>query len=223
MRKIPTVFKRVASSYSEDAQRRYNSRVVHDEVNPNAEWVLAGEGVATKKWDGACCMLRDGKLFKRLELKPGKTPPSDFEPMQEPDEATGVIPGWVPVGSGPEDQWFRRAFEQFKEYDTSIPDGTYEAVGPHFGGGNHDKNPEHLACDTLIRHGELRGGVFGEQPGGAPADLQSCPRTFEGLRNWLPAHDIEGIVFHHPDGRMAKIKVRDFGLTRSATANRTAS
>ena len=25
--------------------------------------------------------------------------------------------------------------------------------------------------------------------------------------------DIEGIVWHHPDGRMAKIKRRDFGLS----------
>lgn len=27
--------------------------------------------------------------------------------------------------------------------------------------------------------------------------------------------NIEGIVFHHPDGRMAKIKLRDFGISRA--------
>lgn len=40
------------------------------------------------------------------------------------------------------------------------------------------------------------------------------PRDFDGLRAWLDGKDIEGIVFHHPDGRMAKIKLRDFGLRR---------
>jgi len=35
-----------------------------------------------------------------------------------------------------------------------------------------------------------------------------------GFREWLKGRDIEGLVFHHPDGRMAKIKKRDFGLKR---------
>ena len=30
----------------------------------------------------------------------------------------------------------------------------------------------------------------------------------------LHAFQFEGIVFHHPDGRMAKIKLKDFGLYR---------
>jgi hypothetical protein len=41
-----------------------------------------------------------------------------------------------------------------------------------------------------------------------------APRTFNELREWLSGMDIEGIVFHHPDGRMAKIKKRDFGIRR---------
>lgn len=36
--------------------------------------------------------------------------------------------------------------------------------------------------------------------------------TFDGLREWLTSHPVEGLVFHHPDGRLAKIKRRDFGL-----------
>jgi len=34
------------------------------------------------------------------------------------------------------------------------------------------------------------------------------------LRDWIKPLDIEGLVFHHPDGRMAKIKKRDFGFRR---------
>jgi hypothetical protein len=44
------------------------------------------------------------------------------------------------------------------------------------------------------------------------------PRDFAGLRSFLattdsvyaPGNPPEGIVFHHPDGRRAKIKRKDF-------------
>jgi hypothetical protein len=37
------------------------------------------------------------------------------------------------------------------------------------------------------------------------------PRDLDGLRGWLLAHpQYEGIVWHHPDGRRAKLKHRDF-------------
>jgi hypothetical protein len=29
--------------------------------------------------------------------------------------------------------------------------------------------------------------------------------------------NIEGIVWHHPDGRMAKLKLRDFGVKRAGS------
>ena len=51
-----------------------NTRLVYDEVVPGAEWVVAGEGRATRKWDGTCCMVRNGVLYKRYDAKRGKTP-----------------------------------------------------------------------------------------------------------------------------------------------------
>lgn len=43
------------------------------------------------------------------------------------------------------------------------------------------------------------------------ADVFDVPRDFAGLRDWLLAHpQYEGIVRHHPDGRRAKLKHRDF-------------
>ncbi len=185
MQKIITLFQR---NYETD-------RLVRDEVTPGAEWVSAGEGIATRKWDGACCMVRQGRLYKRLELKAGRNPPGSFEPMQEPDPVTGATPGWVPVDDGPEDKWFRKAASS-----TPFPeDGTYEAVGPHFGGGNHNKNPEGRLTDTLERHGNVRWEL-------------GVPRDFIGLKLWFTdtASPVEGIVWHHPDGRMVKIKRRDF-------------
>lgn len=180
MRKIISLF-----------QRNYDGdRLVRDEVVPGAEWVLAGEGTATRKLDGTCCMVRDGKLYKRYEVKQGKKPPANFEPANEVDENTGKQQGWVPVGDGPEDAYHREAFAAgFHD------DGTYELVGPKVQG-----NPEGFATHRLLPHGTLH--------------LPDAPRTYDALKAWLAEHDIEGIVWHHPDGRMVKIKKRDFGLDR---------
>lgn len=43
------------------------------------------------------------------------------------------------------------------------------------------------------------------------------PRTFGELRRYLEQHDIEGIVWWHPDGRMVKIKGKDFGIRRGVS------
>jgi len=79
-------------------------------------------------------------------------------------------------------------------------DGTYELLGPKVQG-----NPEHAQNSLLVCHGHGTAGNLGSD----------VPRTYDGLREWLAGKDIEGIVFHHDDGRMAKIKLRDFGLKRS--------
>lgn len=32
------------------------------------------------------------------------------------------------------------------------------------------------------------------------------------LLDWLTSHEEEGLVFHHPDGRLAKLRRKDFGI-----------
>ena len=172
-------------------QRNYDGdRQVRDEVVPGAEWVIAGEGRATRKWDGTCCMVQGGKLFKRYEVKPGKTPPPDFIPANDVDENTGKQQGWRPVGDGPEDVWHREAFKGTE------PDGTYELVGPKVQGGI-----EGFVSHELVPHGQHE---------------VCAPRTFAELRAWFMAagNDIEGVVWWHDDGRMVKIKAKDFGIAR---------
>lgn len=177
MRKIISLFKR---NYDGD-------RLVRDEVVPGAEWVLLGEGVATRKFDGTCCLVSGGKLFKRYDAKGGKPAPEGFVAAQEPDEVTGHWPGWLPVGNGPEDRWHREAFPS-----DPLLDGTYELVGPKVQG-----NPEGFPCHILLRHG---------------ADiLYGVPRSYDGLKEYfLRCSGFEGIVWHHADGRMVKIKKKDF-------------
>lgn len=174
-------------------QRNYDGdRLVRDEVVPGAEWVQAGEGIATRKYDGTCCMIRDGKLYKRYDAKKGKTPPPNFEPSQDYDEITGHMPGWIPVGDGPDDQWHREGLVN----TPNLTDGTYELLGPKIQG-----NPEKVGTThQLIKHGIT--------------NLPDCPRTYNELKKWFEGVDIEGVVWHHPDGRMVKIKAKDFGIKR---------
>jgi hypothetical protein len=203
--------KKIISLY----QRNYDGdRLVRDEVTPGAEWVLAGEGIATVKIDGTCCLVRDGKLFKRYDAKKGRTPPDGWEPCElEANEHTGHWPGWLPVGDGPEDKWHREAWEHLKSTKRAqggiveIVDGTYELIGPKIQG-----NPYGFSRHLLIQHGLWLPGFTG-----------SAPRDFESLRLWFANNEIEGVVWHHPDGRMVKIKRKDFGLPWPAKAMQRAS
>lgn len=43
-----------------------------DEVIFGVEWVINGEGVVICKWDGICCMIKDGVLYKCYDVKKGK-------------------------------------------------------------------------------------------------------------------------------------------------------
>jgi len=184
MRKIPTIFER-----DWNGDRSHVLNVPH----PDCAWVFAGEGIATRKIDGTCCMVRGGKLYRRREIKPGPkaVAPLEFE-LVSFDPETGKSVGWMPVGEGPEDKYHREAFS------ITCDDGTYELVGPNIQG-----NPEHYDRPRLVPHSSL-----------ALSQEDQPPREFEALRKWLETRDIEGIVFHHPEGRMAKIKKRDFGLKR---------
>lgn len=200
-------------------QRNYDGdRLVRNEVVPGAEWVMAGEGVATRKWDGTCCKIEHGQLWKRYDAKQGKTPPDGFVAAQDdPDPETGHWPGWLLVRNEPNDQWLREAYiyrngQAMESYGGSLPDGTYECVGPKVQG-----NPEKFGRHDLKLHG---GWIIGDHLAANPQKWDDCPRTFDGIRDYLSRHDIEGIVWHHPDGRMVKIKARDFGIKRTPTRER---
>jgi Family of unknown function (DUF5565) len=188
MKKIPTLFQRTA-----------RGPLVVDQLTPGCEWVAAGEGWATRKLDGTCCLIRGDKLFKRRAFKSSENPPEDFE-MVDFDAYTGTTYGWVPVGDGPEDQYHREAFDPLAVRGF---DGTYELVGPKVQG-----NPEGFYAHILVAHELL--SLLGD----AGPSSEIPPRDFAGIRAYLDGRDIEGIVFHHPDGRMVKIKGRDFGLVR---------
>lgn len=182
MKKIPTLFERV-----------YENHCVAD-ILPNVthgmEWVLDGDGIATVKIDGSCCAIIDGEFYKRYDAKRGKNPPTGALPCCDPDPITGHWPHWVKVSQDDKsNKWFIRAYENTPG---EVLDGTYEAIGPHFQG-----NPYGLSDDILERHGAKE--IF-------------PPRTFDGLREYLKQHNIEGIVFWKDGEPQCKIKRSDFGF-----------
>lgn len=188
--------KKISSLFKRDYEGRGSGKgYVYNEVVEGSEWVINGEGIATEKFDGTCCMIQDGKLFKRYDAKHGKQPPEGFMPAQDPDPKTGHWPGWLAVDTNnPADKWHIEGWEGRDDRT----DGTYELCGPKVQG-----NPLNLSKHKLLPHG----GVI----------LDGFPRDFDGIREKLQFLTIEGIVWHHPDGRMVKIKKKDFLYENSAT------
>ena len=187
MKKIPTLFERTFE----------DGHVVHTThcVTPGMEWVLRGEGIATIKWDGACCALIDGQLYKRYDAKNGKQPPAGAIPCCDPDPVTGHWPHWLKCDpNNPADRWFLSA------HATDTNDGTYEAIGPHF-----NNNPYSLKEDWLVPHGKHV--------------VEVDDRSFDGIRKFLEEYEIEGLVFWKDGEPQCKIKRRDFGLPWPVATN----
>lgn len=178
MKKIKSLFKRDYEGL----------RQVFNQVVEGSEWVQLGEGIATRKFDGTSCMVKNKVLYKRYDVKKGRSIPGNGIPCEDkPNEHTGHWPWWVPVSDSKADKYHNQAFRGDEQ------DGTYELVGPKING-NRDNFSEH----KLVKHGS--------------EVLKNVPTDFEGLRNYLSDNQIEGIVWHHPDGRMVKIKRKDFGF-----------
>lgn len=163
MKKIPSLFAR-------------DGRHITREFHPDASWVVNGEGVATRKFDGTPVRIKEGRLFVRYDAKNGKTPPPDFVPCQEaPDPITTHFPGWVPA-TRPEDIWVREAYESALRLEVGLPDWTYEACGPRIGA-----NQEGYNSHILIKHGSHV--------------LIDAPRTYDDLLEFFGNINMEGIVW----------------------------
>lgn len=190
MKKIPCLF-----------IRNYETGELTTEINPECQWVANGFGVPSRKFDGSACLVKDGLLYRRYDAKAGKPWPDGFIPAQEAcDALTGHFPGWILVGLDPQDKWHMQALSN----QSHLFNGTYELIGPKV---QSDAEREYRMAQQndermhiLVPHGN-----FG---------LADWPRTREYLMLQLASLDIEGIVWHHPDGRMCKITKKALGLER---------
>ena len=169
-------------------------------INEENEWVINGEGIPTRKFDGTATTIINGELYKRYDCKINKETgeykrliPVGAISCQEPDKLSGHHPHWIKCErDNPADKWHFKAFDVL---DEKI-DGTYELCGKKVQG-----NPEHIEGHELIKHGCVI--------------LPINDYGFDSLKSYLLTNDIEGIVFHHKnDGRMCKIRKSDFGIKR---------
>lgn len=166
-------------------QRTEDRRYVTDVVTPGCEWVLAGEGAPTRKLDGTCMRFDGQNWWARREVKRDGVEPDGFIAV-EVDAMTRKAVGWIPVEGSPFYKFWLEAMAARLDREP----GTYELIGPKVNG-----NPERLEHHVLIRH-DIRLEVTPAEP------LVLIDRCREA--GW------EGVVWHHPDGRMAKLKVRDY-------------
>jgi hypothetical protein len=188
MKKITTLYKKDPDDLG---------RVIN-EIDPKNKWVFQ-YGIPTRKFDGTSCAIIDGELYKRFDLKKGRTLPPNSIPCQEADTITGHHPHWIKCDMA--DKSNKYHFEAFDRmdviYDDTFWDGTYELCGEKVQG-----NPEKIEGHQLIKHGCEKVSV--------------TDYSFDGFKRLLEIRDIEGIVFHHrEDGRMCKIRKSDFGIRRN--------
>ncbi|WP_262375330.1 hypothetical protein [Streptomyces sp. sk2.1] len=195
MRKIPTLFVR----NPEDRQH------VLPDVSPGCAWVLEGEGRATRKWDGTCVRLDEaGDWWARREVKPGKTLPVGYLPVEE-DPVTGKRVGWEPVEQSSFAKYHAEALAICKVDAV----GTYELLGPKI-----NRNPDDFEQHVLMPHGWA--------PFSVRQDYATAPRDYDGLRDWLHARPHEGIVWWRdpadPHCDKVKLKAKDFPRKTNTTS-----
>lgn len=184
MKKIPTLFERQFDGHKIVG--------ITDKITPGCEEAFL-YGDATVKYDGSCCAIIGDKFYKRYDAKRGKKPPVDAIPCCDPDPITGHWPHWVEVDpSNPADKWFAEALSNTQKFGDRIPEGTYEAIGPHFQG-----NLYGLEWDILARHG---------------CNDVEVGRDFESVKQFLTEYHMEGLVFWYNGEPVCKIKRTDFGL-----------
>jgi len=184
MEKIPTLFIRGAD------------HKVTDEVHPDCQWVLDGEGIITEKLDGTNVRLTIRKK-ETVRVEKRKNP-------SRLQKERGITEPWYADATfeKPEDKHIMGA-----AYQTIIdwPDGVHccEAIGPMIQG--NTLNLVHPLCFPF----DLYPLAIVESA--APITFEDIRRIcFETSSRLSPGNKMEGLVFHHPDGRRAKIKRKDF-------------
>lgn len=178
--------------------KKGNTGVIYNDVRLENQWVFDefDKVKITRKFDGQATAVINGELYRRYDAKKGKKPPAGAIPCDEPDPITGHHPHWVKVSNtDPNDRFLWEAWLKEKHL---LLDGTYEFCGVKVG----TNAEEILEGNKFIKHG---------------SEIYYIEKlSFETIQDFLRRQPIEGLVFHHEDGRMCKIRKTDFGFTRQS-------
>ena len=172
----------------------------------------------TIKVDGTCCIIWEGRIWKRRDLKSDRDIPKGW--IQTGDKNNGGhLIGIMPLDNG--DKWHLDCYvknpdttlnmdkiniidlneEQngliYKEVDTASLNGqSIEIMGPRF-----QKNPHKLKMHCAMRHGLVQIKDF--------PNLIDNADILQDIKNWFSTSEhgpfAEGIVLHLDDGSMFKL------------------
>jgi hypothetical protein len=184
MKKLKTLF---------ETERTETYHVVN-KLRDGLDWIFTNVCHISQKIDGTSCAIIESELYKRYDVKKGKTPPTNAIECQEADPISGHWPHWVPITSN--DKYHLEAFNKL----SNKIDGTYELIGPKING-----NPENLGEHILELHGsrEVVDISYNEE------------NIFDKIREYLQPRDIEGLIFKNTlTGDMFKIRKSDYNLPR---------
>jgi len=192
--KIPTMFLRDEK----------NPRLVTRAPNPEAAWLFEADTPAmpTVKRDGTNVRVTvEGGKVLLVEKRCNPT---------RAEKALGAEPGYVPASrDDPADQHIFAAVDGQQDRPFRWwPNGAWpcEALGPKIQGGTEGRHPCLYPFSFEPSYLTWGGHAFTR-----PLVLPNYDTILDFFTSGGGQH-IEGIVWHHPDGRMAKIKRRDFGL-----------
>lgn len=184
MDKIPTIYER---------DERFS---VIAKYKPECDWVKNGEGIPTEKIDGTNIRvtIKDHKI---IAVEKRRNP-------NRKEKEQGVQPRYVPASENdPSDKWIFACVKNFEPDKYKLKDGQYpcEAYGHKIQG-----DPLKIGTNKLY--------FFTVNP----QKFINVPLDYNNLKDYIKtlysAFNLkvlaEGIVFHHKDGRMAKIKRKDF-------------
>lgn len=186
MRKISTIFER-----NWETDRKVNAQLIVDFDFEHA--------VATEKLDGTNIRVtvRNGIVVRSEKRR---------NPSKQQKQAGIVDPWYVDINEhSPEDKWMMAAINGTDF--SAVPDGEWpaEALGKNIQG-----NPLQLEGNQVF--------IFSLPDWRERILLTDAPHTFSELREYLNTKKscvgndclMEGVVWHHPDGSMVKIKRKDF-------------
>lgn len=185
MQKIPSLFLR-DKSYP---------RLVTSTPDPDCLWVFKDQGWPTEKFDGLACVFFRRGWHTRHHYREEKGDPPEGWIHWTRDPGVSFGHGWIPLSH--QNPGHRYHLEAAAKHDgPAIANGTtWELLGPKV-----QSNPYGLPSHVLLRHGSV-------------TLVPDRLRSFGAIRDYLSECPLlEGIVWHHNDGRMAKIKRTDFGL-----------